>query len=53
MRKYRGELGDPSFCLEFFALSDDCVLKFFPRTLLVHGFGVSWFLGNLSEKIFF
>jgi hypothetical protein len=53
MRKHRGKLGDPSICLEFLAFSDGCVLKFFSRTLLVHGVGVSWFLVNVSAKIFF
>jgi len=30
--KHRRELGDPSFCTEFFALSDDYIEKYFCQT---------------------
>ena len=34
IRKHRGELGDPSFCSEFFPLSDDYIFKCFSQVPL-------------------
>ena len=48
IRKHRGELGDTSYCSEFFALSDDCILKGFSQAPLAHGFGDPWFFVKLS-----
>ncbi len=51
--KHRGELGDPSFCSEFFALSDDYILKYFCQTPLEPEITGQRFSRKLSSQSFF
>jgi hypothetical protein len=50
---HRRELGDPSFCSECFALSDEYILKRFCYTPPVPESSVEWFSGKLSSQSFF
>jgi hypothetical protein len=51
--KHRGELGNPSFCSEFFALSDDCIHKYFCQTFENLIFQWNGFLENSLHQISF
>ena len=53
IREHRRELGDPSFFLEFFALSDDYILKRLSQVPRALDFGALWFFVKLSEQNFF
>jgi len=48
---HRGELGDPTFCWECFALSDVYIQKYFGQTLLEPKISLEQFSGKLSYKI--
>jgi hypothetical protein len=51
--KHRGELGNPSFSSEFFALSDDYIHKYFCQTFRKPEISVERFSGKLSSQSFF